>query len=170
MNKKAFTLTELIIVIILVSVIYLLAFSNFSFFNTSSKVKLENLKSYLKNQKFENNLKLICLQRENECLILLDNEYSEKIKNPFNKIRTVYNDDKDRKRVYFDDLKVNDMYERVSLFFYLNNKGQHSNYIIETNNNLVVLDSLEETFKTYDNLSKYLQEKEKNIIEVKDAF
>ncbi|MGM0519362.1 MAG: type II secretion system protein [Campylobacterota bacterium] len=170
MRKRAFTLTELILVIVLVSVIYMLAFSNLSLFNSSSKIKLSNLKSYLKKQSFENSLKLICLENKEECVIYLDNKPTKKIQNPFGKILSVYKNDENRKRVYFDDIKLDKFYERVSLNLYLDKKGLHNNYIVQNEDNYIVLDSLKSSFFAYENLNDYLQQKEKNIAEVKNAF
>ncbi len=57
--KKAFTLIELFLVIILISTIYFLSFSSFNFESDKKnyKIKIENLKEFLlKNFSFEKEL------------------------------------------------------------------------------------------------------------------
>lgn len=171
MNKKAFTLIELAIVIVLVSVVYILGFSNLSFFAKQKEIKLQNLKSYLQKQDFSKNLNLVCLDEDSElCLIYEDDVLTKQIKNPFGKIYSVYTLDNERKRVDFRDIKLKESFKRVVLNIYFDKQGKQSNYIIETQEEVFISNSLKEQFLKYDSIGDYLDKAQKNISEVRDAF
>ena len=80
--KKTFTLIELIIVIILISSVYYLTFtsSSFSFKQETKKVSIENIKEYLLDTfEFENKIELVCIEKEFQCFIKIDDTLDDKV-------------------------------------------------------------------------------------------
>ena len=79
MHKKAFTIMELLIVVLIIGIVYTVAITNFQKINdTSVNVNLENLKSFLNSIEHKNEAKLLCLENCQECFVLVDGEYEEK--------------------------------------------------------------------------------------------
>ncbi len=78
--KKAFSLIELLIVILIIGIIYTLSVGNFKKIKDGSeKLELKNLKTYLQNIKHEQNVELICLDECSSCDIFVDGEkYTKK--------------------------------------------------------------------------------------------
>lgn len=80
MQKRAFSLIELLIVIVIMGVVYTLAINNFSrLSDQSNNLSLANLKEYLSSLDFENEAKLVCLDDCSVCDIYLDGNKSKSI-------------------------------------------------------------------------------------------
>lgn len=78
MKTKAFSLVELIIVILIIGVVYTLAVGNFqNFSDKTDKLTLQNLKEYLSSLKYKNNVKILCLNKCSNCYIFLDGGKSD---------------------------------------------------------------------------------------------
>lgn len=147
-----------------------MVFTDFLKPKNKTVLKVENLKDYIYKLGFENSASFVCLSNNNLCLIYLDESVHSKIINPFGKILNVYTFDKNRKRLYFKDIKLDDSFEPVSLNFFLTKDKTHNNVIIESENKLFVLDSGYSNILLFDSLSEYLDYKDKFLFEVKDAF
>ena len=73
--RKAFSLIELLIVIVIIGVVYTLAVGNFQKIGeASTKVKLENLKGYLQKFPHAEKVKLLCLNDCSKCTVIADGE------------------------------------------------------------------------------------------------
>ena len=80
MKRTAFTLIELMIVIVIMGVVYTLAINNFSrLSDTSKRVSLDNLKEYLASLKYAKSARLLCLDDCSHCAIYLDGNKTKKI-------------------------------------------------------------------------------------------
>ena len=80
MKRSAFTLIELMIVIVIMGVIYTLAISNFSrLSDTSKKLCLDNLKEYLASLKYAKSARLLCLDDCSNCAVYLDGNKTKSI-------------------------------------------------------------------------------------------
>lgn len=80
MKRSAFTLIELLIVIVIMGVIYTLAISNFSkLSDKSASLRLDTLKEYLASLKYDKEARLLCLDDCSECNVYLDGNKTQKI-------------------------------------------------------------------------------------------
>ncbi len=80
MAKAAFTLIELLIVIVIMGVVYTLALSNFSkLTNKSETLTLANLKEYLSSLSYEHNAALICFDGCTKCAIYVDGNKTQEL-------------------------------------------------------------------------------------------
>jgi len=80
LKRSAFTLIELLIVIVIMGVIYTLAISNFSkLSDKSASLRLDTLKEYLASLKYDKEARLLCLDDCSECNVYLDGNKTQKI-------------------------------------------------------------------------------------------
>jgi len=76
LQRKAFTLIELLIVIVIVGVVYTLAISSFDRLKEKeSTLTLETLKTYLNDLNHTKSAKILCLEDCNLCDIFVDDIY-----------------------------------------------------------------------------------------------
>lgn len=79
MNKRAFTLIELLIVVLIIGIVYTLAVSNIqSLKDDKVKPSLLNLKNYLISLSYNDSVKLMCLDKCNDCSIYIDGKLNKK--------------------------------------------------------------------------------------------
>ncbi|WP_321314837.1 prepilin-type N-terminal cleavage/methylation domain-containing protein [Halarcobacter sp.] len=174
--KKGFTLIELIIVILLISIVSLILIPNFNF-NQEKKYKLElkNVKEFmLNNFQFENKLELECIEKDGlNCYIFVDGIMKEDIiiKNLFNQVPKVYNFDKELSDYKFGKIKV-DNYEYEPFFeLKINRDKKHKNIVLDTYEDKVYLfSSISKKIKLFKNTNEVLDMMYDNSIEVRDAF
>jgi len=75
LRKQAFSLIELLIVILIIGIVYTLVVGNFDKVkDKNQKLTLENLKEYLQDLPYEKSAELLCMNDCKECKILLDGE------------------------------------------------------------------------------------------------
>ena len=73
--KKAFSLIELLIVILIIGIVYTISVGNFEKVkDESKKLTLQNLKEYLQGLPHEKSAELLCLDDCSECKVLVDGE------------------------------------------------------------------------------------------------
>jgi prepilin-type N-terminal cleavage/methylation domain-containing protein len=73
--KKAFSLIELLIVILIIGIVYTISVGNFEKVkDESNKLTLHNLKEYLQALPHEKSAELLCLDDCSECKVLVDGE------------------------------------------------------------------------------------------------
>jgi len=166
---------EILLVVFIISLVYSLTLSNFKFSNTlkSTKVSLENLPLYLSkyNDKFLDNLQLICLNDGKKCILKLDGQTVEEVSDLFNEKPTVFQYNKDLQIINYDDIEIRhlDRYE-VCFKYEINKYKKSKDMIVESNNKIYIFNSmykkaivLESTVDVYD----YFDELNN---EVRDAF
>ena len=84
MKKTAFTLIELLIVILIIGIIYTLAVTNFQNISKSEqKLTLATLKSYLQSFPHTKSVRFLCLDDCSSCNILVDNEVIKELDGVF---------------------------------------------------------------------------------------
>ena len=82
--RQAFSLVELLIVVIIIGVVYKLSLSNFQKIDKNvTKVTLQNLKEYLQGFSHDKSVKFLCLDNCKKCSVFVDGELQEDIKNDF---------------------------------------------------------------------------------------
>jgi len=84
LNRGAFSLVELLIVVLIIGIVYTLAVSSLqSLKDDKIKPNLLNLKNYLSSILQESSVKLICLDRCSDCSIYIDGKLDEELSNEF---------------------------------------------------------------------------------------
>ena len=174
--KKAFTLIELVLVIILTSTIYFLAFSSFSSQEKKEfKVSIENIKAFLlDNFSYENELSLKCIEDNTKnCYVFIDKSIDKniKIENLFEEIPSVYNYDKELSNFLFNKVRIENSEYEVFFDLTINKDRKHKNIVIEMEDSKVYLiHSISKEIKKYENTNDIINEFRANEIEVKDAL
>jgi len=73
LRRSAFTLIELMIVIVIMGVVYSMAVNSFTrLSDESANIDLKNLKEYMINTPYESSVKVICLDDCSECNLFVD--------------------------------------------------------------------------------------------------
>lgn len=175
--KKAFTLIEMIIVIILVSTLAFLAASNFTFFDTQKryKVNIENVKDFmLKNFKFNDELSLVCIEDDSlNCYVFIDEveDKKNKIENLFNQVPEVYNYDKDLSDYEFTEIRLDETDYEPFFELKINKDRKHKNIILDTIDNKVYLfSSISKKPEIFNDTNEIIDRFFELETEVKDAF
>ena len=75
--QKAFTLFELLIVIVIIGIVYSVFVQNIDLLSRKDSVKFEYLKKYLKKYHEKNEVSLICLDECQKCNIYIDDNKTE---------------------------------------------------------------------------------------------
>jgi len=171
-NKKSFTLIELIIVVSIISLVYYLTLGNFKLnVDTSNKISLNNLPMYLKKQEFDKTLSLKCIDDGKKCLLYIDGSIKEKINNLFSQKPNVYTYSKDLDLIYFNDIELNELDTYEVCFEYNINKYKKSkDIIVEVGQKVYIYNSLDSNVTTLDYISDVRDYFDKKEQEVRDAF
>jgi len=174
--KQSFTLIELIIVIILISISYYLIFSNSNFKIEKQKnsVSLLNVKEYLiKNYEFENELSLLCIIDDLSCYIKIDgiiNE-EEKLESFFKSKPDVYKYQKEEELIDYESIDIGNISQDVIFELKINSDYKSNEIIVDTLNEKVYLfNSIFNEVKVYPSLQEVFETFNTNQLEVQDAF
>ena len=85
MQKKAFTLLELLLVVVIIGVVYGLVISSMKKINNKeARLSFETLPSFLSTFHQQNNVSLVCIDNCRKCALYIDHEEVKEIK-PFMK-------------------------------------------------------------------------------------
>ena len=174
--KRSFTLIELIIVIILISTIYFVSFSNSMFFvkKDTNSLNLGNVKEFLlENYDFENNLSIKCIEEDFECFIFVDSILQEdiKINKLFVNVPEIYEFNKNENRIFFKTKRINDIEYDIIFEIIINDDFTSNEFILDTlENKVYVFNSLFRKVKVYESLNEVFDNFSKKEDEVKDAF
>ncbi len=174
--KKAFTLVEIILVMILASIIAYITLTGFNF-NTQKKYKvnLETIKEFmLKNFEFKKELTLSCFEEDSlNCYIFIDGNISREIKieNLFSQIPTVYNYDRNLSEYSISKVKINDTEYQPFFELKINSDKKHNNLVLDTLDEKVYLfSSISKNVKVFDTTNEIIDRFFDMEIEVKDAL
>lgn len=174
--KKAFTLIELIIVIILISTTYFLVFSNstFKMKEDEKKMTLSNLKEYLLNNfEFEKELSFLCIEENFSCYIKIDGILNKDFKiTKFFKIKpNIYEYNSDERKVEFEELRVDNVNHNVIFELKINSDYKTNEFIADTlDSEIFVFNSIFTKPKIYKFLYESMDTFKINQEEVKNAF
>ena len=174
--KKAFTLIELVLVIILTSTIYFLAFSSFNVEKPKEyKVNIENIKEFLlKNFSYENELSLKCIENDTkDCYVFIDKSINKNItiENLFEEIPEVYNYDKELSSFVFSKIRIDNNEYEPFFDLTLNKDRKHKNIVVDMQDSRVYLiHSISKNIKKFENSNDIIDQFRANEIEVKDAL
>lgn len=174
--KRAFTLIELIIVILIISTTYLLIFSNssFSIKNQEEKITLYTLKDFLlKNFRFENNISFLCVEEKFTCYVKVDDRLQKnfKITNFFKKRPDIYEYSKKEKILEFKELRIDNFNYEVIFELKINSDYKINEFILDTlENEVYVFNSIFTKPKIYKSLNESFEVFNINKTKVEDAF
>lgn len=174
--KKAFTLIELIIVIVLISTTYFLVFSNDSFNVKKNEriLDLFNLKEYLLNNfEFERELSFLCIEDDFSCYIkkdgILDKDF--KVTNFFKTKPYIYEYNSDERKVELEELRVDNANYNVIFELKINSDYKTNEFIADTlDSGVFVFNSIFTKPKIYKSLNESFEVFNINKTKVKDAF
>ena len=173
--KKAFTLFELLIAMILISLLYYFAINSFQnkSFKINDSISLKNLKiNLLKNYDFEDNIKIQCIEDDLSCFIFLDGILQkEKLTTIFKNIPTIYKYSDKLETIEFQPLELEEL-ESYNIIFKYSCKKNHQcdEYIVETNKAVFIFDDLYNSAKELNSTNEINEYFDKLKREVKDAF
>jgi len=170
-SNKAFTLVELLIVIVIVSITYYFAISTIKF-STKKTVDIDNIKSMLLKYNFNDTISLKCIEDGKKCYIVVDGKISsDTIDNLFKTKPIVYYYDTNFKQKEFDDLELNDLDSYEVCFEYnINRYRKSEDMIVEANDKVYIFNSIYDkpiVVNYLDDVSEYFSSIKD---EVKDAF
>lgn len=172
--KKAFSLIELLIVVMIVGVVYTLAISSFeSLKKDDTKPTLLNLKEYLMKIEHKREVKLLCLDSCESCLVFVDNEVNKEVSEKFDDFidkdikSYTYNVNTGlqevAKSVFFNSENVS---EDVCFSMRLDKKGVSSQVVVEYKKNFYDFTTYLIPTKKYASTQDFIDAKQKEINEV----
>lgn len=173
-SKKAFTLVEIIIVVFIISLVYYFSISNLNIKSLQNRdnVSIINLKSYLLNQSFNDEITIKCIKDGALCYIIVDGEITDnKIKDLFVTRPNIYTYDKNLDSVEFQDLELEKLESFDVCFEYTIDKDLKSkDMVVEIEDKVYIFNSIHKKPIILDYLSDvsiYFEDKQQ---ELKDAF
>lgn len=174
--KRAFTLVELIVVILLVTVTYFLIFSNSNFKVKKDEIRLslDNLQEVLiKDFQFNQDISFLCIEEDFKCFIKIDGVLDQKplVKNFFKIKPSVYEYNKEEKVIEFRKIDINDSSEDIIFELKVNNDYKINEFILDTNEEKIyVFNSIFKEPQIFASLNEVLEQFSNNELEVRDAF
>ncbi len=174
MFRRAFSLIELLIVVLIIGIVYTLGVSSFQQIGEKSKeVTLLNLREYLQSLEHEKSVKFLCLDDCSSCDIFIDGEVDESLKGAFDdflddKIE-VYRYDvfqglqKVTNEVYFNSEEVE---ESVCFSYTVDKKGVGDQVFVKFRGKVYDYTSYMQQTPVYNSLEEILSAKEDLLVKV----
>ena len=168
--KKAFSLIELMIVIVIMGVIYTLSVTSFNQKSEEfKKVTLLNLKEFMQNQKYEKSVRLLCLDDCRSCDFFVDGVKSKTFEDFLDDSVRVYRYEflsgtrEVLKDVYFND---EDVQEDVCFSYSIDKQGVGDQVLVEFKESVYDFTTYLTPTKKYTSLESAIEAKEQLIQEV----
>lgn len=171
--KKAFSLIELMIVIVIIGVVYTLLVGSFKSVAkpTKKQLSLLNLKKHLQEIPHSSSVKLLCLDDCSSCDIFVDEEkYNEEpIENFLDKSVDIYNYNFSTgvyevdKKIYFNSEGVE---ENICFSYSVDKRGVGEQLIVEFKDKIYDFSTFLGSTPVYDSLEELVDAKEKLSQEV----
>lgn len=172
-NKKAFSLLELVMVIVLIGVVTSIMLPNLFKTNTKNTIELDSLKRYLvSNYSFSKNISYICVERSLLCYIFIDGVRNENIiKNIFVEEPSVYSSISPYNRMEFDRVYINE-FDEVGVIFKLtiNSDFKSNDFLLDYDNTIYHYNSIKDKASTYKDIGEYRDYVEFKLAETKYDF
>ena len=175
-SKKAFTIIEMIIVVIIMFTVYYLVFTNNSFGIKEEKkeINLLNLREFLlSNFIFKKELSFICIEDSFSCFIKIDGELNKdfKIDNFFKVKPKIYEYSEYLIEKNFYNLRIDNFTYDVIFEFRIDDDYKTNDFILDTLiSNVYVFNSIFSKPIEYKTIEDILGDFEKKQNEVMDAF
>ncbi len=174
LKRDAFSLIELLIVVLIIGVVYSLAVTSFAKAgDNTTRVSLDNLREYLQSLQHEKDVKFLCLDDCSSCDILVDGEIDEAFKGSFdnfidNSIK-VYRYDSYQgvqeitKEIYFNS---EDVEEDVCFSYTVGIKGIGDQVFVEYNKKVYDYSSYFGETPVYNSVEELVDAKEMLMMEI----
>jgi len=172
--KKAFSLIELLIVVLIVGIVYAMAISSFDNLKKGkAKPTLLTLKSYLSKIEYKKDVRLVCLDSCESCLLIVDGEVKQELSEQFDgfldkdvrvhmfNINTGLQNVPDA--IYFNSEGTS---EDICFSFSIDKKGVSNQVIVEYKDYVYDFTSYLGETKKYTSTSDFIDAKQKVINEV----
>jgi len=173
---KAFTLVELVIVILITLLVYSLVFSNNSFIlqKENKSLDLLNLREFLVDTfSFEEEIVFSCIEENFSCFVRIDNKLNEtfKIENFFTLKPNVYEYNTYKRYIEFEDLRIDNFNHKVIFELRMNRDYKIDEFIIDSlDDQVYAYNSMFKNPILYKSFDDIIDNFEKNQKEIKDAF
>jgi len=169
--KKAFTLIELMIVIVIMGVVYTLVIGNFKKLGEKGKnLSLKNLKEYLRSFPHKESVKLVCLQSCKNCFVVIDGKKQDsKIKNFLDDSVELYRYDFDLGAIQKENtgyFNQDDIEENVCFSYEVDAKGVGDQVLVEYKNNVYDFTPYFESPKVYSTIEEAVNAKQDLMIKI----
>ncbi len=174
--KNAFTLIEMMVVLILIITVSFISVSSFQTKkDKQANVNISNIKKYLlDNFTYTNSLSFVCIDEDSfPCYIFVDNKIEKdiKIENFFEQKPQVYYYDKQLTDFEFKDYKVDNIDYKPIFELNFNKDLKNENIVIDTNGSKVYLiTSITDKVEVFNSTNEILERFSDLEVEVKDAF
>ena len=173
--KKAFTLLELIIVLIIVGLSYYLIINTSSLApkKDTSNLSLSNIKEYIiKNFEFKKNICFFCIEKDLACYVKVDNDIQKdfEIKNFFSSTPSVYEYSDNYTKIDFLPMSMNEDEENVVFELMLNSDFKHKDFIVDTDDKFYLYNSIYDKPIVFDSYSEIFEKAQNRTQEIKYAF
>lgn len=175
MRKTAFTFFELLVVIGLLAVFYALLIPKMTWNNKDKKsdVLLHLKKDLFSQFSFEESLKLVCIQEELQCFVIVDGNIKERESYTalFQTAPDVYTYEKDAELMNFANIEFETMQSEEVIFeFNINQDKKSDEMILHSNDVFYVYDNLNHKATVFEDLNSVQEMFDDKINEIKDAF
>lgn len=171
-KRRAFSLIELLIVIMIIGVIYTLVVGNFnSIAEEKTKLTLKNLKEYLLSIEHNKNVKILCLDDCSQCDIIVDGEKDKSIEDFLDEGIKIYRYDflygytAIEQEVYFN---AEDVEEDVCFSYEIDKSGVGSQVLVEFKEKFYDYTSYFTKVQVYDSIAQVQEAREDLMREVKE--
>jgi len=164
-ERKAFTLFELILVVVIIGIVYTLFIQNIDKLQRTQKLGLSELVKHMKTFQDKNEIHLVCTEECAKCEIYIDNNATEKYLELFKSEVISYYINKDGQ---LEEKKYASMYDErgeeieVCLRLTLFKNGSFSESILKQNEKVYYFPSYfgkMQEFDSMDGLEEYFQER-----------
>lgn len=168
--KKAFTLLELIIVVLIIGVVYTLVIMNFHDQKAKAEsLNLSNLQAHMRGLKYEESVKFVCMDDCSQCEMIVDGNKTEQYDGILDKTVKLYRFDQNRGLVtakgdaYFNK---NGVREDVCFSYSIDKKGIGDQILVAYKNKVYDFSDFINGTKIYDSLDEATDAKKQLIEEV----
>ena len=171
--RAAFSLIELIIVVVIMGIVYTLSITSFDTLKSGeSAVSLQNLKSYLQGIEHEESVELLCLDECSTCSIHVDGEVylqDSQFKDILDDSVRIYRYDfflgvqQEREKVYFNSEGVE---ESVCFSYSVDKRGIGDQVLVEFKDRVYDFSQHLASTPVYDSLNEVVDVRESLVQEV----
>ncbi len=156
MNKKAFTLFEILIVVILFSIVLGFALTSFNFNTTAqNKITLNNLKQSLLQKEFSKSISIKCSNDVEYCFLYIDNTLQEDTIKLTNSTQLeTYEYDNTNTQITFKDIEPKELESyNVNFEITIDKDSKHTDMIIFDQNKYYIFNNIKMKPTVLDSLS-----------------
>lgn len=167
--RKAFSLIELLIVVVIIGVVYSLAVGNFENIAKpqNQKVTLQNLKNFMTQISYEKDIKLLCLNDGRSCELFIDglpaDGFEKTFENLLDNTLEIYWYDpvagmtEYKNELYFDK---NGVEQRVCFSYKIDKNGVGEQIVVLFKEKVYDFSAYTDVVAVYNSLGDFLQAKE----------